>query len=255
MIFVAAIFLAPVLLLVGCQAAPVDDLIGWDGRGMSLPVDTGSGGGGPSSGTGGGAAGDNGGAGGIFGTVDGSGGTVGVASGGAAGSDVVPTDSGVTPPPAPDGGAVTSTCHLDVTVTTHSTGRGGYDPRNVGAIWIENSAQKFIKSLDVWASRRLDHLTSWNAATSAAGLSRNRVDAITAATLSNYGTRTGSWNCTDTNEKPVAAADYQVCFDLNDTNSASKSNCVTVTIGKSPTTVKVPDALPCFTGRTFTFTP
>lgn len=240
------------LLLIGCQPLPVDDPLGWQGRGVPLPGDTGSGGTAPATSGSDGAAGTGGAAG---GGNSGSGGSaVGGGAGGAAGAGVPQVDSGMAPPPS-DGGAAASTCHLTVTVTTHSTGRFGYDPRNVGAIWIETGGGKFVKSLNVWASRRLSHLTAWNAATAAAGLSRNRVDAVTAATLPDYGTRTGSWNCTDAQEQRVPLGNYQVCFDLNDTNDVSESNCAPVTIGKSPSAAKVPDALPCFTGRTFTFTP
>jgi hypothetical protein len=240
------------LFLIGCQPPPVDDALGWQGRGMSLPGDTGAGGttsAAPGSDGAAGAGGTTGGGG------TGSGGSdVGGGTGGAAGSGVPQVDSGTAPPPS-DGGSAASTCHLNVTVTTHSTGRFGYDPRNVGAIWIETGGGKFVKSLNVWASRRLSHLTAWNGATSAAGLYLNRVDAVTAATLPDYGARAGSWNCTDAKEQRVALGNYQVCFDLNDTNDTSVSNCAPVTIEKSASTVKVPDALPCFTGRTFTFTP
>ena len=101
----------------------------------------------------------------------------------------------------------------------------------------------------------INHLDRWNASTTAAGLSRNRVDAVTGSTMSNHGTRTATWNCTDTNKQLVSGGAYQVCFDLNDTNNASKFDCVPVTLGSSASTVMPPDALPSFTARKLTFTP
>jgi hypothetical protein len=198
-----------------------------------------------------------GGAGGGAGALAGAGGGAGprdAGAAGAAGAGSGGRDGGAAgaPPPA---GTVGATCHLDVSVTTKDTGRGAYAPRNVGAIWIETSGGKFVKSLYVWAAKRIDHLGTWNASTSAAGLSRNRVDAVTAATLSNHGTRTASWNCTDVNKQLVATGDYRVCFDLNDTNSSSKSNCVPITIGKTAQTLMPTDALPSFTARSLRFTP
>ena len=56
----------------------------------------------------------------------------------------------------------------------------GDSPKNIGAIWIENSAGVFVKSLKVWAAVRENYLTSWIAATS----THNKVDAVTSATIS-----------------------------------------------------------------------
>ena len=61
-------------------------------------------------------------------------------------------------------------CSLQVTVTTASPG-GKYSPRNIGAIWISDGSDRFIKTLNVWADRRAKYLKRWNAATSAAGAS------------------------------------------------------------------------------------
>jgi|SRR5450432_10773 len=278
--------LVGLLLGGGCSPAPTDDALGWNGRGMTLPVETGGagnpggGGGGagdagaggtsssPGMGGSGGAAGSGsqsgsagsagmpgtagaGGAGGASATVGAAGaGTAG--SGGNGGASVPPSSDAGVPPLV--GTPLGSTCRLDVTVTTHSGG-GNHAPKNVDAIWIDDSTGKFVKSLYVMARNEIQHLNAWNTATTAAGLSRNRVDAVTGASLSGYGTRTASWNCTDVNQKLVAVGGYKVCFDLNDGNGSDKSTCDSLTLGKTATTVMPPDALPCFTGRILTYTP
>jgi hypothetical protein len=284
----------PVLLALGlgCMQEPTNDALTWNGRGMPLPAETGAGGargaagdgtgtggtgpatggagtgpdtgaagsdpstGAAGSGSGPGAAGSGPGTGAAgSGPTTGMGGRAGAPASNAGTSGGAGTRDAGAPPPPPNMDPVGATCHLDVSVTTKDTGRGSYAPRNVGAIWIETSAGKFIKSLNVWAAKRIDHLGRWNSSTTAAGLSRNRVDAVTAATMSGHGTRTGSWNCTDTNKQLVSNGAYQVCFDLNDTNSSSKSDCVPITIGKTATTVMPADALPSFTARSLRFTP
>lgn len=210
---------------------------------------TGTGAGGTIAGSGTGAAG----AGGTETDASAAGGstaTGGVSGGG--GGDNGP--DGSSPVSVDAGPPVGSTCHLAVSVTTHSAG-GGYAPENVEAIWIEDTGSKFVKSLYVMGSRRIQHLDAWNAATTAAGLSRNRVDAVTGASLSGYGTRMANWNCTDVNKKLVASGGYQVCFDLNDDNGSDKHTCDRITVGNTATTVMPPDALPCFTGRILTYTP
>jgi hypothetical protein len=149
---------------------------------------------------------------------------------------------------------VSATCQVAVSATTHSGG-GNHAPKNVDAIWVEDASGKFVKSLYVMARNEIQHLNAWNAATTAAGLSRNRVDAVTGASLPGYGTRMASWNCTDVNGKPVALGGYKVCFDLNDGNGSDKSTCDNLTLGKAAATVMPPDVLPCFTARTLTYAP
>ncbi|HXI54670.1 MAG TPA: DUF2271 domain-containing protein [Polyangia bacterium] len=246
---------APVLWLGGCAPAPIEGTVGWNARGMPLPSvehDAAS-----ATGSGDDAAGPgSGGAVGAGGGPAGTGGTDGAGSGGSGpgsgGSSPIPGDAA--PPPADAGPAVGGTCRLDVVVTTHNGG-GNHAPKNVDAIWIQNSSGGFVKSLYVMARNEIQHLNAWNAATAAAGLSRNRVDAVTGPSLSNYGTRMASWNCTDVNKMLVPAGAYQVCFDFNDGNGTDKHTCDNITLGKTATTVMPPDALPCFTGRVLTFTP
>jgi hypothetical protein len=277
----------PTLLGWACSPPPTNDALGWNGRGMTLPADLGSGGnaGGASGGAngkggvtgtgaagmgaagttgppgtgGGGASGgttgldSGGGSGGSGGAAAGSSGTGTAGTGGTGGTAgaTSPADAGV---PLPGGPPVGATCHLDVVVTTHSGG-GNHQPKNVDAIWIQNAGGTFVKSLYVMARNEIQHLNAWNAATTAAGLSRNRVDAVTGASLSGYGTRMASWNCTDVNQKLVASGGYQVCFDLNDGNGTDKHACDNLTLGATATTLMPPDALPCFTGRVLTYKP
>jgi hypothetical protein len=272
--------LVAVWLAGGCSPSPTENALGWNGRGMPLPVETGSAG---SPGTGGdgagtGNAGTGGGTGSEPGTgtagsgaptgTAGSGSPAGTAGQGGAPAGIAgtsgtgvggtgpappPPDAGTQPPPN-GGPPVGSTCRLDVTVTTHSGG-GNHQPKNVDAIWIQDSGGKFVKSLYVMARNEIQHLNAWNTATTAAGLSRNRVDAVTGASLPGYGTRTANWNCTDVNQKLVAGGGYQVCFDLNDGNGTDKHTCDNITMGKTATSLMPPDALPCFTGRILTYTP
>ena len=74
---------------------------------------------------------------------------------------------------------------LTVTVTTSATTGGAFIPRNIVAIWVQNSSGQFVKSLLVYAQSQIQWLTNWN--TASAG---NKVDAITGATQSSHGVRT-----------------------------------------------------------------
>jgi hypothetical protein len=124
-------------------------------------------------------------------------------------------------------------CSLSVSVTT-ATLAGKYAPRNVGAIWVDDANNHFVKSLYVWGNRRITHLNRWVSETTAAGLPSNRVDAVSAATLSDFGVRTAQWNCTDASKKPVPSGSYHVCFEVTSSNAAGPNDCIPFNAGTGP---------------------
>lgn len=107
---------------------------------------------------------------------------------------------------------------LDVSVVTSSAG-GNYAPRNIIAIWIEDSSGNFVKTLLAYADKRIQHLNTWEKSTSSKNIMYNRTDAITGATQSNHSTRNCTWDGTDYNKKLVSDGTYFVCMELTDKNS------------------------------------
>jgi len=150
------------------------------------------------------------------------------------------SDNTLTPPSATTG--------LIVTVTTSGTG-GSYAPRNVAAIWIENSAGAFVKTLTVYAQARQSDLTNWN--TSSSG---NRVDAITGATQSNVGTIYGAWNGTDVAGKVVADGTYKVCMELTDKSTTGNFSTFAFTKGTAAVTL-TPANVPSFSAISLKWIP
>jgi hypothetical protein len=148
--------------------------------------------------------------------------------------DAISVDDGGNSAFVPDeGGISAATCSLSVTVTT-VTDNGNYSPRNIGAIWIATGSGAFVKTLAVWASRRISHLTLWGSATAQAGRSRNTVDAITGATLASHQTHKVSWNCSDTNKAKVRGGPYRVYFEMTDDNLSGPNMFVNFTMGSAP---------------------
>jgi hypothetical protein len=133
--------------------------------------------------------------------------------------------------------AASPTCSLGVSVTTTQPG-GKYRPRNVGAIWVADSTGRFVKSLDVWGNRRLSHVTAWTAATKAAGVSGNKVDAVTSATLSAHRAHNVTWNCKDYAGKVMPDGTYRVYFEITDSNNTGPNHFETFTKGPSAATVQ-----------------
>ncbi len=95
-------------------------------------------------------------------------------------------------------------CTFKFDVTT-VTAHGTYAPANVGAIWITDSSNKFVKTLMVWGTIRLSNATSW---TSSSG--SNRTDAVSSATRRSHGPLSATWDCTNTSEAAVPDGMYTV---------------------------------------------
>jgi len=147
-------------------------------------------------------------------------------------------------PPTPPA----NTTGLTVSVATSTTG-GSYAPRNVVAIWIEDNAGKFVKTLTVYAQARTYDLTNWN--TSSAG---NLTDAITGATQSSYNTIYGSWNGTDATGKVVADGTYKVCMELTDKGSTGNFSTFPFTKGTVTATL-TPANVPSFSSISIKWVP
>jgi len=119
---------------------------------------------------------------------------------------------------------------LSVSVTTSSAG-GNYAPRNILAIWIEDSSGKFVKTLLAYANARITHLNTWEASTTTAGSAFNTVDAISGATQSSHATRTCTWNGTDYAGKLMPNGDYKVRMELTDKNATGNTASYNFTKG------------------------
>jgi hypothetical protein len=129
----------------------------------------------------------------------------------------------VPPSPPPSGPPVA--CSLEVTVTTASTDFD-YAPRNIGALWIEDTGGRFVKTLALWAARRVIHLDAWLTSTGAAGVSRNTVDAVTGATVRTHVAHTGTWDCTNAKKALVPQGMYQLCVEMTESNAPGPKHCV-----------------------------
>lgn len=132
-------------------------------------------------------------------------------------------------------GAMPATLMLTFDVTTVNQ-RGRYAPRNVGAIWIETQSNAFVKTLQVWARTRGRYLTRFN---SEAGGSR--VDAVTSATLGQYGAHHVTWDFTDANGAVVPADDYKLLIEVTDHDGMGQSAEVPFTFSNEPMTLMASD--------------
>lgn len=142
---------------------------------------------------------------------------------------------------------------LSVEVTTSSTG-GEYAPRNVLAIWVEDSSGNFVKTLLAYANARRTHLNTWEAATTTAGSAFNVTDAVSGATQSSHGTRTAQWNGTDYSGSPVPDGEYRLRMELTDKNETGNTASFDFTKGTAVQEL-TPDDVPSFSSISITWTP
>jgi hypothetical protein len=127
-------------------------------------------------------------------------------------------------------------CMLTFQVTT-VTFNGSYAPRNVGAIWVSDGNGRFVKSLTVWAAKRIRHLVTWEAASMG-----NTVDAVTSATAGSHGTRTGKWDCTGLDHQPVSDGTYRINAEITERNSLGRvMTPVSFTKGAGDVSLMPPD--------------
>ena len=127
---------------------------------------------------------------------------------------------------------------LTVTATTNATSTPDYGTRNDDAFWIQNSAGVFVKTMIGCTSGDRNDLLSWRKATS----SYNTVDAITAATRSNYGARTGTWNGKDVSGVLVADGVYTIKMEMTDFSGQGNLGTFTFTKGASAQTLNPANA-------------
>ncbi|MFT3771629.1 MAG: DUF2271 domain-containing protein [Minicystis sp.] len=138
------------------------------------------------------------------------------------------------------------TLSVDFTTVTF---KGKYSPRNVGAAWITDGNDKFVKSLEVWAVKRIKYLTKWKG--SSAG---NEVDAITSATKSSHGPHHLTWDMTDVGGNVVPDGAYRLYVEFTEYDGNGKWTSIDFTKGAAKDDISPPD-LANFVSQHVVFTP
>jgi hypothetical protein len=147
-------------------------------------------------------------------------------------SDAAPqADAG----PPHDAGLVPGPSELSFRVLTAPIG-GRYAPRNIGAIWIEDGAGKFVKTLELWAAPRKRYLRRF--LTSSNG---DVTDAITGATLLVHETHEVRWDLTDRAGARVAAGDYAVLVETTDRDASGDFVLIPFAVGPDELALSPPD--------------
>lgn len=128
---------------------------------------------------------------------------------------------------------------LTFEVTTAPAGMR-YQPKNIGAIWIQNSSGAFVKSLQVWARTRARYLTKYSSARGG-----QAVDVTASATLNSHQTHMVTWDLKDRSGAAVPPGKYTLFAELTDGDATGKFTSVEFDTSADPRASNPPDA-PCF---------
>jgi hypothetical protein len=133
-------------------------------------------------------------------------------------------------------GASAGATSLSFDVTTSAVGYR-YQPRNIGAIWVQDDSGKLIKSLEVWAGVRRRYLTRYTSA-----LSGSTVDVTASATLSSHRAHHVTWNMKDKSGSAVAPGKYNLIIELTDGDQTGRNDIVPFDTSAGPSTSSPADA-------------
>ena len=142
-------------------------------------------------------------------------------------------------------------CTLSFHFTT-VTSNGRFSPRNVGAVWVMSLENRFVKTLELWAEIRANHLVNWQQQTGA-----HAIDAVTGATASAHRAHEARWDCRDVNGNFVSNGSYKLFVEFTEDNSALFFNpqpklfSLDFSKGSDPATVTPADQ-PSFTNMVLT---
>jgi hypothetical protein len=146
------------------------------------------------------------------------------------------------------GGAALSGARLELAFTTVSFG-GEYAPDNVGAAWITDDGGAFVKTLEVWAAKRVRYLARWRDVSG-----ENIVDAITGASWSGHGAHELVWDMTDTAGREVPNGTYRVNLEFTERNGSGPFVDHAFTKSSQAST-STPADTPYFAAQRLGFTP
>jgi hypothetical protein len=130
---------------------------------------------------------------------------------------------------SPDGGGTVSSVAFDVMTAPQG---GLYQPRNIGAIWIQDSSGKFMKSLEVWAGIRRTYLSKYNSAHGSMA-----IDVTASATLNSHKMHHATWNLKDRSGAAAPPGKYTVFIELTDTDWTGKFKSVDFDTSMGPQTL------------------
>jgi hypothetical protein len=160
---------------------------------------------------------------------------------------------------ATTGGSTLTMLTFEVMTMTQN---GRYAPKNVGAIWIEDSSGKWVYTLDYWnGPQNTDKLQRYNSVSGPKYVQPfffippdavwpAPADVVTTATLPAPSMHTAKWNLKDKSGSVVPDGMYKLVIELTESDLAGKFHEIPFMKGSAP--VMVMDSTPEYSGMKLT---
>jgi len=116
-------------------------------------------------------------------------------------------------------------------------------------VWVTDAQDVFVKTLHVWAGKRIKYLTKWTGSSGG-----NSVDAVTSATWKQHGAHSMVWDMTDVGGEVIPDGDYRIYIELTEQNSAGKWTSIDIVKGPSPFELMPPEQ-PSFIEQSIVYSP
>ena len=124
-----------------------------------------------------------------------------------------------------------------------------FSPKHVIATWVETESGLFVKTLNLNADKRKEHLYTWNVQSSG-----NTIDATTGATLSSHTSHNLSWDMTGTDGVLVDDGNYKLITEF--TSEHAQGPLLEVSFSKTENEVSLqPDNQTYFETISLSFIP
>lgn len=94
---------------------------------------------------------------------------------------------------------------------------GTYEPRNCGAVWIEDSNDRFVRTLEIWADERARTITLWYPR-ACHDDDLPSLDVVSTATLPTHQAHTASWDGKDLWGNLVPDGDYTLWLQVTESD-------------------------------------
>jgi hypothetical protein len=126
-----------------------------------------------------------------------------------------------------------------------------WTPDNVGAVWVEDASERYVKTLELWAGIRKKSLYKWGVR----ACQQSEPDIVTQATLAAHGEHMATWNGKDFKGNVVPDGRYKVFIEVTETElDVGSASTHEFDKGPMPTTV-VPGDGEAHQALTITYSP
>lgn len=133
-------------------------------------------------------------------------------------SEATPSSSSAVP------GSVLGASVVNVTTATYN---GTYRPKNVLACWVENASGSRVRTLGLYANKRIGYLNYWSQS------GGTTLDGVSGATRTNHGPLTFPWDGLDEKGNALPYGSYKFRIQMSESDNSGKQLEIAADLGEN----------------------